>query len=176
MVTPLNSWKEIEKYVLFLHMCKPEQGVWQGINDYPLSVSFIDELVQKRWKVSYRSSFRKNFGVCCPDSRRIILAGSLKDDPYQRDKTLFHELAHARHPNFLGTNRELFLPKKEYAQRESITEWLGRKARADPELLRHAVLSFGLEPQVYDQSSYRAFNDVLKQISLPLFDYCLLMD
>ena len=38
------------------------------------------------------------------------------------------------------------------------TEWLARRARADPEILRDVVTMFSLQPLVYDHASYDAFS------------------
>ena len=44
---------------------------------------------------------------------------------------------------------------------EIILEYHARMLRADPQLLRHAVYSFGLKPEIYDCASYRAFGTVV---------------
>ncbi len=103
----------------------------------------------------------------------------IKEDssPYERDTTLFHELAHLHYspPDNLAT---IFVSRDNlsYKQMEASIEWIGRKVRADPTLLRHAVLAFGLEPYVYDQASYQAFNNLVRQPALPILESFLMMD
>jgi len=44
------------------------------------------------------------------------------------------------------------------SEKEIIAEWTARRTRRNHKLLRHAIRSFGLEPSIYDASSYKAFS------------------
>ena len=172
ITTELSSWKDIEEEILRLQKEQPKDELWGKVASEPISKEFIDDLVKKKWRVLYRP-YNKNSGVCSFQQKKIVISRTYEHFPYRRDVILFHELAHARHGELLSSNHE---DREKRRQQEIIAEWLGRKARANPELLHHAVLSLGLQPQVYDQSSYRAFNDLVRQPALPLIDYHLLMD
>ena len=82
---------------------------------------------------------------------------------YERDNSLFHELCHLHYGNLIYLFLEDKFPWKRGKPThhgeisEEIIEWLGRKHRSDYVLLREAIYSFQLEPQIYDLSSYLAF-------------------
>jgi len=172
MVGAHVPWLELDFFVSDLRIKKPYLQIWPGIERNPPSIASIDVLLEHGYVVEERPL---NLLLGTIEYPKIVLQTSL--DPYERDKTLFHELAHLHHPVLLclGDSYSYF-SEREQLQREAITEWLGRKARADPELLRHAIVSFGLEPHVYDQASYRAFKDLVKQPASPFIDNVLLMD
>ncbi|GEM_PF-2112921 len=164
MLTVNDSWSEIEQYVLGLEK-RTDQEIWQVLHQSKISTYFIDRLIGKRWKV--RCDYDKSshfFGGIDKDLPIIHLANHLA--PHQRDITLFHELAHLRHPILLSSLVDIRVTPFDKNEREIIVEYLGRKARANPELLRYAVLSFGLEPHIYDQASYAAFG-VPEQLKFP---------
>ena len=119
-------------------------------------------IVEKKWKVLNDYGNTTTYVGGIDKLHPIIhLADYLK--PHQRDITLFHELAHLRHPILLSSRTDTRMtPFGEYG-REIIVEYLGRKARADPELLRHTVVSFELEPKIYDKASYVAFTGIKGQ-------------
>ncbi len=159
MVTVNDSFRKIEQYVLELEE-RTSPAVWDQIYQNPISTNFIDGLVEQRWKVWYNSD--RNFTGSFSESAHIIyLADYLK--PHQRDMVLFHELVHLRHPIILSSSVDARMTPFGKNSREIIVEYLGRKARADHDLLRHAVLSFGLDAQIYDLPSYKAFKDVKEQ-------------
>jgi len=105
-----------------------------------------------------RSSYNEVF--------RIIDIHHLLSD-YERDKALFHELCHLHYGGLIHPFLEDKFPYKRGKLThheeisENIIEWLGRKHRADYVLLREAVYSFELNPQIYDLPSYLAFAPLL---------------
>ncbi|MBU0456810.1 MAG: ImmA/IrrE family metallo-endopeptidase [Nanoarchaeota archaeon] len=133
------------------------------IQDNPITVESIDALAKKGWYVQFKSLCSSLKGGIVEN--KILLKENLS--PYERDKTLFHELVHIHYPTYLSCKSERALSLFTELQIEAITEWLGRKARADHLLLREAIKSFELEPQVYDQASYRAFRIVKEQLAFP---------
>ena len=79
-------------------------------------------------------------------------------DCYERDKALCHEIVHA----WYGREHKLLcFPDVRSGElfdlNNAIVEWLGRKIRSNPSILRQAVSKFGLKYYVYDLSSYLAF-------------------
>lgn len=158
-----SPWIELDNYVSALHLKDQEGMIWQEIEDKQISTTFIDELRKEGWKVKYDCI--EDLGRCDYENKIIFLSSLFRFfySPFERDVTLFHELAHVRHPTVLNSVSYSSIPNH---QQEIITEWLGRKARADPELLHHAVLSFGLKPQIYDRASYCAF----KELSITPYD------
>ncbi|MBI4147030.1 hypothetical protein HY494_00065 [Candidatus Woesearchaeota archaeon] len=165
MVTVDASWKEIEHYISELQK-KTSPAAWRVVNEIPISAYFIDRLIQKKWTVL--CDYDKFSSICGSIDKNlpiIHLANHLA--PHQRDITLFHELAHLRHPVLLSSCTDARMTPFAKNEREIIVEYLGRKARTDPELLRHAVVSFGLEPKIYDRASYVAFTGIKGQQCLP---------
>ncbi len=156
-----------------LQESNPHYAIWKEVQENPISKSFIDQLLTESWRVKYLDTGFISRGISY--DQEIYLANDLT--PLKRDITLFHELAHLRHPILLSSR--FAANEKEKCEREIITEWLGRKARADPELLRHAVLSFSLEARIYDKSSYQAFQKIIRgQQCFPFIEqeYTVLMD
>lgn len=168
MVTELSPWAELDESVLKSRRSNPQYAIWQDIRRYPLSTYFIDELIDDGWRAGYEY-LSGDSGCCDLVSKRILLGKHLVFSPYERDVTLFHELAHARHPDILHVNTTSL----NVNLLEIITEWLGRKARADSKLLRHAIVNFGLRPHVYDLSCLKAFPEVEPK---PYFVSKVLMD
>lgn len=157
MIHVHSPWRELDNYVSALRLKDQNGMIWQEIKDNPISTTFIDGLRKERWKVRYDCI--EDLGSCDYENKIILLSSLFRFVfPFERDITLFHELAHTRHPTLLNSVLHSPVPDP---QQEVIAEWLGRKARAEPELLRHAILSFGLKPEVYDQASYRAFKDLI---------------
>jgi hypothetical protein len=142
---------------------------WSEITENSLSIEAINKLISDGWKFSYGKNSR------C-DLFKIVVERGLKG--YERDYHLFHETVHAWYDNKIEDVLYPLYVKDEYFDygackfsSEIITDWLALKARAKPELLRHTILSFGLDPQIYDQISYLAFCpnpvDLYKQREFP---------
>ena len=167
-------WEEIISYVAKLREINPKLLIWEELEEKLLSENFIDELISQGWEVFYRENYLFYGSISPLPKKEITLRAGLQ--PYQRDEALFHELAHLRHPLLLS--HQTARNHQEETEREIIVEWLAKQARANPELLRKAVVSFGMRPKVYDLSSYHAFNDLVQQPSLPHMDlfYITLMD
>ena len=182
--TASSSWKELDGYVSKLIQVFPNLQIWKDIERKPITVSSIDHLISDSTNLIEDSTITVFTGgiVIEEETKKMVILLKAGLDSYNRDVTLFHELAHLHHPIYLSRRSNEFDGFVSYAEetaREAITEWLGRKARADPELLRHAVLSFGLEAQVYDKSSYQAFQKIIKsQQCFPFMEqeYPVLMD
>lgn len=158
MIDVTDSWAKIEDFIETFQTIERYNVIWSEINQKPISLDFINKIRTNGHRVEYQSFPEHHFGEYDRRSKLILLNEALQECPYERDVTLFHELAHARHPFSLNDNR--WLKYEERQQREIVAEWLGRKARANPELLRHTIVSFGLEPRVYDLASYYAFQDL----------------
>lgn len=171
MVLATDSWEKINEYVLDLQ-ARVDSKIWDQLFENSITAYFIDKLKSENWGVCYEKDHYFLGSIRLP-KKIITLRAELT--PCQRDLTLFHELAHLTHP-FLRNPTPLNGGPFGEESIEAIVEWFARKARANPKLLKHAVLSFGLEPYVYDQASYRAFNDLVPQLSFHFLDRYLLMD
>ena len=133
---------------------RPED-FWGRIESHPLTPAAIQKLVSDGLGLRILSPESELWGAYLPPNR-ICLKTSLK--PYERDKTLFHELCHAMYrQELVGLNDRLSAPPSLRQENEIIVEWLARQFRADPQLLREAINIFDLEPKVYDWASYQAF-------------------
>lgn len=164
MAAEWDSWEEINWYVSRL-VNGTSPVIRDKIYQSSISSAFIDGLIHKGWRVEYEQDHFFAGSISLPPETKITLRDNLT--PYGRDKTLFHELAHLRHPVLLSSRSGPLKTPFGKDDIETIVEWLGRKVRADPELLRYAIVSFGLQPQVYDQASYAAFRLVKEQLSFP---------
>jgi len=167
------DWAELDAAVAKIRQETLYARDWSKIDD-SFTRGSIDILVQSGWKLFV--DFRGPGAFCSPVRKEIGLPKSLGG--FERDTALFHELVHAWFGDELNdAARRYFMRER---QNNRITEWLARKLRAKPELLRHAVTTFGLEPVIYDSSSYLAFSLNLKELenfksglqpALPLFEH-----
>ena len=150
--TPIANWELLDSTVDKIHRVygnsKPSY-----YNPNFFTVKTIDELIQDGWKVTTVRNNHGIYGMTSGVFREIVLNDI---EVYQRDKTLMHEIIHAVRMK----NRSYRFPslEREISTAEHIVlEWQARLYRTDPELLRKAVLDFGLEPDIYDFVSYQAF-------------------
>lgn len=161
IISSTSSWEELDNYVSNLQGTSPRWKIWKDIERKQISVSSIDCLLSRDLVLREDNAFSNITGAVIQYKGCVEIWLRRGLSPYKRDVTLFHELAHIiHHPNLSNNRYAGNISPKEANDREAITEWLGRKARADPELLRHAVLSFGLDAYIYDKSSYQAFQGI----------------
>jgi len=172
------SWPELDAFISDLGIKKPYLRIWKTMESTPITTASIDALVNQGLVVVTHplGLFSGKILLGKLEDGKIVLKQGLS--PYERDKTLFHELAHLHHPVLLCSGDSYgYFSEKEQAQREAIAEWLGRTARANPELLRHAIHRFELKPQIYDLASYSAFKDDSRAASCSSGEpYSLFMD
>ena len=124
------------------------------------------EAILKRegWQVR-KEKLETLLGVCHRPEKKVTIKQELRG--FQRDVTFLHELNHA----YLGpTFKDVpaILQKEEVHEaciRSIIIEWAARRARANPRVLHSAVLTFDLEPQIYDHASYCAFHNLEQQMT-----------
>jgi hypothetical protein len=83
--------------------------------------------------------------------------------PYERDESLMHELAHIFYGHFNDSEYTLSVP---YRQSEALIDWKARQWRANPTLLRKAITSFDLPPELYDLATAEAFQDLFEKQDL----------
>lgn len=142
------KWRELNSYVRELRRTTRQRQIWRDIRNKPITADSIEVLVG-RSKLDILDIDAD--AMCLPGIELILLNFRLED--YERDKALFHELAHLHYGNQLNDVKDSLYRKANGA----ITEWLARRARANPEILRRAVFGFGLEPRAYDLASAIAF-------------------
>ena len=127
---------------------------------YPINKSFIDYFIASGGKVEFQdypmSGLLSGEALLLKNGEgrhnfKIVLKKNV--EPFKRDISLFHELVHAKHI-LAGIYVPSLDPEDENF--ESVVEYYARLYRADPKLLRHAVLAFGLEPAIYDKTSFEA--------------------
>lgn len=148
----------------------PDRLIWKLIKENPLSANSIKQMVQRGVRVETgHSCAGVNGGPGIPET--IVLSLMSENNPYERDKELFHELEHVHYGRELrdllkryeygttedGARLNGLLTKDKADENRIITEWLARQDRAKPELLRAAIIYFKLTPHIYDSSSREAF-------------------
>ena len=77
---------------------------------------------------------------------------------YQRDVTLFHELMHVWYNPLLNDSPDLRNEQRRLSN-AARTEWLARRARMQPDLLRTVVEGLDLRGHIYDRISSLAFEE-----------------
>lgn len=143
----------------------------------PINESFIDYFIANGGKVEFQdypmSGLLPGEALLLKNGEgrhnfKIVLKKNV--EPFKRDISLFHELVHAKHI-FAGIYTPSLDPEDENF--ESVVEYYARVYRADPRLLKHAVLSLGLEPHIYDKPSFEAFREDHSkgQIYFPFFKF-----
>lgn len=168
------SWTDLDSYVNSVRSINSSWDLWTLLDREPLTVESIDFLVAEGWRLE-EHGLSAYHGLCMLRTKLIQINSNLS--AYERDKTLFHELAHAWYSKFGILLNGIVSPVEEI-----ITEWIARGLRATPKLLRQAVLTFGLEPFIYDSASHQAFHvpPAESQLSFqfynPKIDLELLMD
>jgi hypothetical protein len=146
-----RTYAEIGARVARIRETYPQWEIWGLISSRPITTNSIDSLILEGWAVGFSDN-----SSCHYQEKNITLLIDLEqyENSYQRDVTLFHEIAHAWYGDALD---DRLLRGARCHDDRTIAEWLARQKRAEPELLRYAILSFGLAPQVYDRASYEAF-------------------
>lgn len=151
------SWSELEEYI---GCCKNNDYYFfeRTLAQNPVLPGSFEKLVNQGWNVKFREM--NHYGITLLCSKEIFLRQDLQNNGYERDKTIFHEFAHVFYDiSSSGTSLR---------RDDAIMEWLGRQWRANPLLLRHGILAFGLEPKIYDKASYLAFRKQ-EQLEFPFF-------
>lgn len=154
------AWKRIDSYVQ--QDRRENAWFWEKLDKRPFSCASLEELLSLGLKVEFLK-LENAYGWAESADREgiprkeasIRIHSPLR--PYNRDKTLFHELMHVWHGYPLNDGprvRTKELQRKNTAR----TEWLARQARADPDILRYTLTRLRIKPWLYDQASYDAFH------------------
>ena len=158
------SWKTIDRYV---QRDRQENAwFWEKIDARPFTCESLDQLLSIELNIKFKK-LNNVYGYACssdrdgiPRKEGLLLIHNLLR-PYNRDKTIFHELMHIWHGYPLDDDpgvRTSELAKKNTAR----VEWLSRQARADAELLRHTITKLEIQPWIYDKASYDALSKSCK--------------
>ena len=118
------NWKYINGYVWRRMRIYSDVGIWTLIEDNKLAENLISNIIDQGWAVVEKPL--KSDGFHLRSIKRIIINDKL--GYYDRDITLFHELVHI----FYGDK----------VKDEIVVEWIARKIRAHPQILRQAIRKF----------------------------------
>lgn len=164
-VWPYEPWEHLNAFVQRIKERDPKRKIWTLLKEKPVTIQSIDELARDGWKV-IPEAFEWSSGSADAIAKTIWVS---EPTAYQRDKTLFHEIAHAYYGEEIADSMN-FIPERQIRQENNaIAEWIGRQSRSQPSLLRHAILTFDLKPEVYDMVSYLSF-EVYTQKSREYFE------
>jgi hypothetical protein len=149
--TETTTYKELEARINWLKNNKPfcHRKIWDLIEYSPISELSICLLRQKNWEVK-----EDPIDSWCNQDKKIIF---IKQElpPYERDKNLFHEIAHAQYGKELNDSGGSI----DEHENRTIAEWLARRCRLNSDLLRSTIEEFKLTPYIYDNVSYHAFRE-----------------
>lgn len=184
LVNPIDSsWEDLNSAALEVRNQQPTLPIWEALEKPIITSESINQLVRDAWKVrsiDHRAIYKDYInskgrpeetsgrdyqyastgsGGCLIEDKTILL-GPVHNrfnlsQWYLRDLALAHEIVHALYPEtpdrqdygFDFTRRQNFI----------VVEWTARQVRANPELLKAAVLGFGLQARIYDGVSLKAF-------------------
>jgi len=161
-----NNWENLNKFLDSQRHIPYVEAILEELEGYPISLDTIGNLLKEGWECEFFKGGAFVCGGVDPTVKKIKLAP--RQEPYFRDLTLFHEIAHVYYRDlFVSSTEDLEEIAKGYSGnlggralhdiKEAAVEKAGRIARANFRLLGHTVKSFGLEPKIYDLSSYYAF-------------------
>lgn len=152
-------WEELEKFISGLNTSKSskDRELYDSIIKNPVEITCktISDIYDQGWRINF-SKFLQ--GACIYRDKKIVLGNNLRG--YKRDETLFHELVHLHYPDRLD---EGFFKTFGANERGAVVEYFARPLRANPELLRYVIETFGLKPQIYDLPSFLAFSPFTKE-------------
>lgn len=161
-------WPELDSRVRHHRSKRKHADFWAVIDQHSFEVKAVEKLIWYDWTAEYRS-LGKDHGSCIVESKILAIDDRLRKKGLERDVTLAHEAIHA---HFFESGFDLEDDGDDRrSQRNYMTvEWLARKARSDPYVLRALVEGFEFKPLVYDQASRRAFvRTVPDEVVLPRF-------
>ncbi|MBR9704769.1 hypothetical protein GOV12_05120 [Candidatus Pacearchaeota archaeon] len=152
-----SSYSELEAYVNTQCL---DLEYFRFANSNPIAPKDITKLKNQGWEIIiYEPSVVSDIQLCSidPDEKSISMGEPI--NPYTRDKMICHEIVHAVYGEIsMDGIRRL---TQEEVDNGIITEWIGRKIRADSDILARIFTDFSIPPKIYDLSSYLA----AKQIS-----------
>ena len=159
------TWNELDNYINSIKSIDPHKNILKMAITCPIDNSSIDALIAEGWNFEFSDKWK--LGGCNRYLKIIELTPSLTH--YSRDKVLFHEIVHAWYGDYLNDRFGFYADEN-----NAIVDWLARKSRANPKLLRHTIDSFGLERQIYDYPSCKAFADfdIDDQLEFPFAFSC----
>lgn len=153
------SWHNLETCVTELQAQGHNPLLFSLIREKPLTPDSIDEILRQGWKIMLTGIPCRCASQCSYRTKTIYLDEGL--EPYERDKALFHEIAHAWYGLTATMDDENL---GEYGTKNNaLVEWACRLSRANPEILRRAVIGFNLTPRIYDRASSQAFQQENKE-------------
>ncbi len=158
------SWRSIDLYVK--QDRKENPWFWERIDARHFVCDSLDYLLVTGLKLEFLKLEAAYGYAHSPDRETIprkhahIQIHSLLG-PYNRDKTLFHELMHIWHGYPLDDGVTV-RTKERRVKNSARVEWLCRQSRADPAVLSHTIERLRVQPWIYDQASYDAFHTQCK--------------
>jgi len=165
--------KENAYYTISFGTVKPYMKLFDMSIRSPINQESIDQMISEGWRAVISDEMFAKYGVCRFDHKEIRLRPELGG--YRRDETLFHEIIHAFYGKETADTKISGLPY--WQENGKIVEWMSRKLRANPVLLKHVITAFKLKPQIYDKISYMVFSDVSNtQTVLPFISEDIMMD
>jgi hypothetical protein len=159
------SWKKLQESFTRIQENHPDWLVFSKFDranwNPKIKERDISRLVEEGWELKF---YDDESGSCMLEQKEIYLFR--KSNGFHRDRVLSHEIVHAIFQELKDSWGQI------YAQENRIIcEYIGRKIRANVDLLRCMISTFGLEPQIYDNTSYLAFaeitTDLEKQLCFP---------
>jgi len=140
-------WRDLHTRVSLLRENYPERSVWEDIMDPDQHA--LDFLVQTNWRVRPKADM-VFMGMIPYYKKRMFYRESL--DPPRRDITICHELAHVFYPT------KIYQEDFSMNEWEDVIEWIGRRWRRKPEILRMIFKTFDVRPtRIYDRVTRKAF-------------------
>lgn len=154
------SWERLNTVVQALLTENNGRWTYAFINDNPFTTTAILKSLEKGVKVAYVTYLEPDKAILQRDGNGFLIEISDALNPFEHDVTFLHELVHVYyHPHL----NDVWRNSTTCYNNNAITEWLARKARTDPEILRLMYNILQRPPCIYDRASHEAFSDQLQQ-------------
>lgn len=173
-----STWKDLEEFVSHIRSKRFNPRLFEAIERHPMRTDSIDIILFSGLKFVLDPSLNTEavIRIGAKEKKTLYLNGNLTG--YIRDKVFFHELVHLFYGElssdvwipFELSSTEPYELETIALYNRAIVEREARRLRAQPEILRHAINSFKLQPCVYDVASQQAFPEVApdkNQLLLP---------
>lgn len=157
------SWERLNTIVQALLTGKNYKWLYSHINDDPFTTAAISKSLKKGVKVAYVKYSQPDTASLHQDGSGFLIEISVALNPFEHDVSFLHELVHIYHHPHLQDVSDVRHDSTTCYNNNAITEWLARKARADPEILRLVYNLLQRPPCIYDRASYEAFSNQVQQ-------------
>ena len=152
---PDATWRQLQ---FFVSEDRRYAGkLWKELERRPFTIDSLEDIAERDIPIIFCNI--EEYGrveIAKRENEKTTIKIRKKLHPYDRDKTLFHELMHLWYEPYLADGDDVKHIDRRL-RNAARAEYLASQARADSQLLHKAITVFKLKPYIYDKVSYDAF-------------------